>query len=81
MQPLKIALDAEDFLCLVRGGNLIVKCRSGKEVHIILRDIGFHHMYALIERVEKGKEETYKNRERPSDETDLTTWMDEHEKQ
>jgi hypothetical protein len=56
-----IKLDKESFLCLVRGGQLTISDKRTKtEINIILSDIGFNLMHELIERVELGKEEIYK---------------------
>lgn len=52
---IKIALDQEDFSCLVRGGQLTIK-NDNVEIAIILKDIGFHVMEAEIASAELGND-------------------------
>lgn len=60
MRETYIGLTADDFQCLVRGGQLtVIDYKNGVKTNIILKDIGFDLMHELIERVEEGKEKTY----------------------
>ena len=60
----KIALDLEDFQCLVRGGQLdLVDGKGDAAVSVILKDIGFIQMYDAIKKAEDG--EAYKGLRRP----------------
>lgn len=56
----KIKLEEDDFRCLVSGGVLIHKIpKYGKEIQIILSDIGFDRMEKAIDDVIEGKLITY----------------------
>lgn len=67
---IRIALDLEDFVCLVRGGELTIhdeKLAAGGVVKLILKDIGFGEMTGAVFMVQEGREKKYVPSERKND--------------
>lgn len=55
-----INFNHEDFQQLVAGGILKIKDKTtGRNIYIILSDIGFNNMHDAIEKVEDGKIKPY----------------------
>ncbi len=59
---IRIALDLEDFVCLVRGGELTIhdeKLAAGGVVKLILKDIGFGEMRSSVDTAAADPENMY----------------------
>ena len=65
-KDIKIALNAEDFRCLVRGGELTIEDASCR-VHLILNDVGHLVVSQAVDDAFIGRKDLYVSRTRSND--------------